>query len=269
MNIEAGPTPEPMANGSLRAMAPVLRLDNVHLAFGARPLLEKESLVVEPGERVCIVGRNGEGKSSLLRLVAGEQLPDAGVVWVRPGTRIATLAQDIVTVENATVRAVVTAGLDDHSGSLDHWEIPTRVEITLSQLGLDGDAQYESLSGGWRRRALLARALVCEPELLLLDEPTNHLDIVTIEWLEELLVAYRGALLFVSHDRRFVEPHRHAHRRPGSRAAVELARQLRQLRRTQGVATGQRSARERAVRQAPGAGRSLDPQGRGGAPHAQ
>jgi ABC transport system ATP-binding/permease protein len=193
-----------MTNGSLRAMAPVMRLDNVHLAFGSRPLLEKESLVVEPGERVCIVGRNGEGKSSLLRLVGGEILPDSGVVWVRPGTRIATLAQDIVTVENTTVRAVVTAGLDDHSGSLDHWEIPTRVEITLSQLGLDGDAQYESLSGGWRRRALLARALVVEPELLLLDEPTNHLDIVTIEWLEELLISYRGALLFVSHDRRFV-----------------------------------------------------------------
>ncbi len=185
-------------------MAPVMRLDNVHLAFGSRPLLEQASLVVEPGERVCIVGRNGEGKSSLLRLVGGEQLPDSGAVWVRPGTRIATLAQDIVTVQNATVRAVVTAGLDDHAGSLDHWEIPTRVEITLSQLGLDGEAQYESLSGGWRRRALLARALVVQPELLLLDEPTNHLDIVTIEWLEELLVAFRGALLFVSHDRRFV-----------------------------------------------------------------
>jgi ABC transport system ATP-binding/permease protein len=193
-----------MANGSLRAMAPVMRLDNVHLAFGSRPLLEQASLVVEPGERVCIVGRNGEGKSSLLRLVGGEQLPDSGAVWVRPGTRIATLAQDIVTVQDATVRAVVTAGLDDHGGSLDHWEIPTRVEITLSQLGLDGEAQYESLSGGWRRRALLARALVVQPELLLLDEPTNHLDIVTIEWLEALLVAFRGALLFVSHDRRFV-----------------------------------------------------------------
>ncbi|MEO8306519.1 MAG: ATP-binding cassette domain-containing protein [Pseudomonadota bacterium] len=204
MNNETGPTPEPMANGSLRAMAPVMRLDNVHLAFGSRPLLEHASLVVEPGERVCIVGRNGEGKSSLLRLVGGEILPDAGVVWVRPGTRIATLAQDIVAVENADVRAVVTAGLDDQAGSLDHWEIPTRVEITLSQLGLDGDAQYESLSGGWRRRALLARALVVEPELLLLDEPTNHLDITTIEWLEELLVGFRAALLFVSHDRRFV-----------------------------------------------------------------
>jgi len=185
-------------------MAPVLRLDNVHLAFGSRPLLDLASLVVEPGERVCIVGRNGEGKSSLLRLVNGEMLPDSGVVWVRPGTRIATLAQDIVAVEDATVRTVVTAGLDALADSLDHWEIPNRVETTLSQLGLDGDAQYDNLSGGWRRRALLARALVVKPELLLLDEPTNHLDIVTIEWLEELLVEFRGALLFVSHDRQFV-----------------------------------------------------------------
>ena len=250
-------------------MAPVLRLDNVHLAFGSRPLLDHESLVVEPGERVCIVGRNGEGKSSLLRLVGGELLPDSGVVWVRPGTRMATLAQDIVTVENSTVRAVVTAGLDDHTGSLDHWEIPTRVEITLSQLGLDGDVQYDSLSGGWRRRALLARALVVEPELLLLDEPTNHLDIVTIEWLEELLLTYRGALLFVSHDRQVREPHRHAHRRPGPGAAVELARQLRFLCRAQGLTAGQRGARERAVRQAPGPGGSVDTQGRGGAAHPQ
>jgi ATP-binding cassette subfamily F protein uup len=203
MNSEAGPTPVSMANGSLPAMAPVLRLDNVHLAFGSRPLLEQASLVVEPGERVCVVGRNGEGKSSLLRLVGGELLPDSGVVWVRPGTRIATLAQDIVAVENATVRAVVTAGLDAHAASLDHWEVPTRVETTLSQLGLDGDAQYDSLSGGWRRRALLARALVVNPELLLLDEPTNHLDIVTIEWLEKLLIAF-AARCCSSADRQFV-----------------------------------------------------------------
>jgi ABC transport system ATP-binding/permease protein len=184
-------------------MAPILRLDNVSLAFGSRPLLEHATLQVEPGERVCVVGRNGEGKSSLLKLACRLLLPDAGEVWLRPGVRLAVLEQDIVTVQAASVGDVVAAGL---AGSqLESWEIPVRVATVLSQLGLDGEAQYAELSGGWRRRALLARALVVEPELLLLDEPTNHLDIPAIEWLEELLNAYRGALLFVSHDRRFVD----------------------------------------------------------------
>jgi len=185
-------------------MAPILRLDNVSLAFGARPLLEHASLQVEPGERVCIVGRNGEGKSSLLRLVNRQQLPDAGAVWLRPGARLAVMEQDIVSVTNATVDEVVTASVTAH-GRLESWEIPTRVATVLSQLGLDGSARYEELSGGWRRRALLAGALAVEPDLLLLDEPTNHLDIPTIEWLENLLRDFRGALLFVSHDRRFVD----------------------------------------------------------------
>ena len=217
-------------------MPPVLRLDAVSLAFGSRPLLEKASLQVEPGERVCIVGRNGEGKSSLLRLVGGETLPDAGALWVRPGARIAHLQQDIATVTGESVREVVAGGLPEvarllaayhatanayarsHSDAdgaklsrlmeqLDAaqgWQLEQRVDTVLSHLGLDGDVPYESLSGGWRRRALLGRALVCEPELLLLDEPTNHLDIEAIEWLEEFLKEYSGALLFVSHDRRFV-----------------------------------------------------------------
>jgi ATP-binding cassette subfamily F protein uup len=185
-------------------MAPILRLDDVCLAFGARPLLDHASLQVEPGERVCIVGRNGEGKSSLLRLVNRQQLPDAGAVWLRPGARLAVMEQDIVAVTNATVDEVVTASVTAH-GRLESWEIPTRVATVLSQLGLDGSARYEELSGGWRRRALLAGALAVEPDLLLLDEPTNHLDIPTIEWLENLLRELRGALLFVSHDRRFVD----------------------------------------------------------------
>ena len=185
-------------------MAPILRLDDVSLAFGSRPLLEHASLQVEPGERVCVVGRNGEGKSSLLKLVAQVLRPDSGAVWLRPGTRRAVLEQDIVTVEHALVHEVVAAGLDDLDG-VESWEIPVRVATVLSQLGLDGEARYENLSGGWRRRTLLARALVVEPELLLLDEPTNHLDIPAIEWLEQLLRGFRGALLFVSHDRRFVD----------------------------------------------------------------
>jgi len=183
---------------------PVLRLDDVSLAFGSRPLLDHASLQVEPGERVCVVGRNGEGKSSTLRLACRQLLPDSGTVWVRPGARVAVLEQDIADVASASVRDVVMAGLTSAAEGLEDWEIPTRVEIVLSQLGLDGDAQYENLSGGWRRRALLARALVVDPDLLLLDEPTNHLDITTIEWLEQRLQEFRGALLFVSHDRQFV-----------------------------------------------------------------
>jgi ABC transport system ATP-binding/permease protein len=183
-------------------MPPVLRLDDVSLAFGSRPLLLHASLLVEPGERVCVVGRNGEGKSSTLRLACRQLLPDSGSVWLRPGARIAVMEQDIAEVAEATVRQVVEAGLEGLG--LESWEIPTRTEIVLSQLGLDGEALYESLSGGWRRRALLARALVVDPELLLLDEPTNHLDITTIEWLEQRLSEFRGALLFVSHDRAFV-----------------------------------------------------------------
>ena len=184
-------------------MPPVLRLDDVSLAFGSRPLLLNASLLVEPGERVCVVGRNGEGKSSTLRLACRQLLPDSGSVWLRPGARIAVMEQDIAEVAEATVRQVVEAGLAGLDG-LEDWEIPTRTEIVLSQLGLDGDARYEELSGGWRRRTLLARALVVEPDLLMLDEPTNHLDITTIEWLEQRLLEFRGALLFVSHDRAFV-----------------------------------------------------------------
>jgi ABC transport system ATP-binding/permease protein len=185
-------------------MPPILRLDSVSLAFGSRPLLERASLQVEPGERVCVVGRNGEGKSSMLRLVGRQLLPDSGEVWLRPGARMATLEQDIVAVSASSVYEVVAAGLEDGNSQLEDWEIPTRVATVLSQLSLDGELRYEDLSGGWRRRALLARALVVEPELLLLDEPTNHLDITTIEWLEQLLLQFRGALLFVSHDRAFV-----------------------------------------------------------------
>jgi len=185
-------------------MPPVLRLDDVSLAFGSRPLLSHAALQVEPGERVCVVGRNGEGKSSTLRLACRQLLPDSGGVWLRPGAKVSMLEQDIVAVAAASVRDVVEAGLLQQAQGLEDWEIPTRVEIVLSQLGLDGDAAYESLSGGWRRRTLLARALVIEPDLLLLDEPTNHLDITTIEWLEQRLLEFRGAMLFVSHDREFV-----------------------------------------------------------------
>ena len=214
----------------------LLRLDNVSLAFGSRPLLDGVSLALEAGERVCVVGRNGEGKSSLLRLVQGVTLPDAGAVWIRPGTRVAHLAQDAADQTDANVAEVAASGLADVAALLgeyhaavaeferthaaaagarladlqqridavDGWQLEQRVATVLSRLGLDGAVRFADLSGGWQRRALLARALVCAPDLLLLDEPTNHLDIEAIEWLEEFMQGFRGALLFVSHDRAFV-----------------------------------------------------------------
>jgi ATP-binding cassette subfamily F protein uup len=186
----------------------LLRLDAVSLAFGSRPLLEHASLQVGERERVCLVGRNGEGKSSLLRLVSGAAAPDDGAVWLRPGAKLATLAQDLDAVHDGEVADIVRGGLPTGTGagweSDRGWETGHRVAAMLSRLGLDGGRRYAELSGGWRRRALLARALVGEPDILLLDEPTNHLDIATIEWLEETLLGFRGALLLVSHDRAFV-----------------------------------------------------------------
>jgi len=180
----------------------LLRFDNVSLAFGSRPLLDHVSLLVDEGERVCLVGRNGEGKSSLLRLVAGLATPDDGTIWSRPGARIAMLTQDLDTVADACVRDIVEGGLPADSGEV--WETTPRIDAVMSRLRLNGAAQFASLSGGWRRRALLGRALVGDPDVLLLDEPTNHLDIAAIEWLEDAMLSFRGALLFVSHDRAFV-----------------------------------------------------------------
>ncbi|MFN7271103.1 MAG: ATP-binding cassette domain-containing protein [Gammaproteobacteria bacterium] len=180
----------------------LLRLDSVSLAFGSRPLLEQASLQVGERERVCLVGRNGEGKSSLLRLVSGGAVPDDGAVWLRPGAKLATLAQDLDAVHDGLVADIVRGGLPADAG--EDWETEHRVAAIMSRLGLDGERRFSDLSGGWRRRALLARSLVGDPDILLLDEPTNHLDIATIEWLEETLLGFRGALLLVSHDRAFV-----------------------------------------------------------------
>jgi len=227
----------PNTDLSANTSMPLLRFDKVSLAYGHRPLLEQAKLEIRRGERVCLVGRNGEGKSSLIRLLSGEALPDDGKIWIRPGTRIAHLAQEVSPDSDESVFDIVAGGLAGlgqlisqyhhtatelahaHTPALtqrlaqlqheleagDGWRLEQRVEMVLSRLDLDGDVSMHALSGGWRRRVMLARALVCEPDLLLLDEPTNHLDIEAITWLEEFLVDYPGALLFVSHDRAFLK----------------------------------------------------------------
>jgi ATP-binding cassette subfamily F protein uup len=216
---------------------PLLTLDHVTTAYGHVPLLDDAGLIVEPGERIAIIGRNGAGKSTLLRILAGELTPDAGTVWRQPGLSAARLEQDVPLDSPGTVFDAVAEGLGDlrdvlqayhHAavavteaatperlatlGRLQHdleerdgWAIEQRVETVLSRLSLPADARVRELSGGWRRRVLLARALVGAPALLLLDEPTNHLDVDAIEWLEAFLLEYAGAVAFVTHDRAFLE----------------------------------------------------------------
>jgi ABC transport system ATP-binding/permease protein len=182
---------------------PIVRLDKVSLSFGLKPLLDNVSLQLRRGERVCLLGRNGEGKSSLLQLITKNRLPDSGEVWVRPGARIASLAQEVSAASDTTVRSVVMGGVDLKTPE-DDWQSELQVDQVLSRLGLQGEAPMSALSGGWRRRVMLGRALVAAPDVLLLDEPTNHLDIDAITWLENMMLEFAGALFFVSHDRAFV-----------------------------------------------------------------
>jgi ATP-binding cassette subfamily F protein uup len=182
---------------------PIVRLDNVSLSYGLKPLLDHVSLQIRKGERVCLLGRNGEGKSSLLHLITRQIVADSGDVWVRPGRRVASLAQEVSAATDTVVRDVVLSGASDHAGEED-WQLQLQADQVMSRLDLNPDAPMSALSGGWRRRAMLGRALVSTPDLLLLDEPTNHLDINAIVWLENMMMEFAGALLFVSHDRAFV-----------------------------------------------------------------
>jgi ATP-binding cassette subfamily F protein uup len=173
------------------------------LSFGLKPLLDDVDLQLRRGERVCLLGRNGEGKSSLLRLIAGAIVPDSGEVWVRPGTKVASLAQEVSPGSDQTVLEVVMGGVD-RAGHDGDWQAELQVDQAIARLELEREAPMSALSGGWRRRVMLGRALVSDPDLLLLDEPTNHLDIEAITWLEDMMLDFEGALLFISHDRAFV-----------------------------------------------------------------
>jgi ATP-binding cassette subfamily F protein uup len=210
---------------------PLLSFEDVSIAFGLETLLERASFQIDAGERACLIGRNGAGKSTLLKLVDGELTPDGGKIWRQPGLRIARLSQELPEAGGATVFDMVAEGvagvgrllaeyhrvshgvgadpsllrrleqLQHELEAQDGWSLNQRVDDVLARLGLSADARLGELSGGWRRRVALARALVGAPDLLLLDEPTNHLDVEVIEWLEEQLLALRGAVLFVTHDR--------------------------------------------------------------------
>jgi len=177
---------------------------DVSLSFGGPFILEKANFQVDPGERVCLLGRNGAGKSTLMKVIAGEMKPDVGQVFREPGAVFTRLTQEIPSDVGGDVRTLVASGLRPPHDHEEEWERDVRVDSLLERLQLPHDADFSSLSGGLKRRALLARALAGQPDLLLLDEPTNHLDIESILWLEEFLLTEKLCLFFVTHDRAFL-----------------------------------------------------------------
>ena len=215
---------------------PLAILDKLELAYGHWPLLDGASLVIDSGERIGLIGRNGTGKSSLMKVLAGDIRPDAGEVWKKPGLRLAHVPQEPQFSPGHSVFEAVAEGVGEAQALLsayhavvhrlaegddsvhdelarltheleaqDAWRLNQKVEEVLARLDLPADTLVETLSGGQKKRVALARALAADPELLLLDEPTNHLDFAAIEWLEELLKGFAGALFFITHDRRFLD----------------------------------------------------------------
>lgn len=212
----------------------LVRCDQLSIEFGDSPLLVDTDFSIEANERVCLIGRNGTGKSTLMKLISGEYQPDRGEIQYRDNLRVSVLDQQLPVSGEEIVFDVVRQGLSqqiqlieefktlsdqslDKNGLKDlealqsrieaggGWQPDQQVETIISQLDLPKESRMSDLSGGWRRRVALARALVSKPELLLLDEPTNHLDISTIEWLEHVVRGYRGSVIFVTHDRTFLE----------------------------------------------------------------
>ena len=212
---------------------PLIRLDKVSINFGTQVILEEVNLSIKRGQKLGLLGRNGTGKSTLMKLIANDIEPDSGERWLRPGVKVAWLEQNLPLGDELTVYDMVASGLEktgellkqyhrlitdynnedisqleaiqDQIEAVDGWIIGQKIDTVITQLQLPSDQLMSSLSGGWRKRVALARALVVEPDLLLLDEPTNHLDIPTIEWLEKWLKDYNGAILLVTHDRSFLQ----------------------------------------------------------------
>lgn len=180
---------------------PLLTLKSVSLAYGLHPLLDHVDFQIDERERVGLIGRNGGGKSTLLSILSGKIPPDDGIVWRAPGLGLGFVPQEPTFQEHHTAFEEIASGLTELGLDMETW----RVERQLSLLSLEPNTPIATLSGGWKKRVALARALVSEPDLLILDEPTNHLDIAAIEALESLLIEFRGALLFITHDRQFLD----------------------------------------------------------------
>lgn len=212
---------------------PLIQIENAALSYGTLTLLDGLDFNVRKGRRICLIGRNGAGKSTLMKVLSGDVELDGGSMRIKSGTVVARLEQDLPEADDLSVFDVVANGLPQagkllseyHKLSLsasiddmdrlaalqqqieaiDGWSLQQRVETILSRLELPADKCMHELSGGWRRRVALAKALVCEPDVLLLDEPTNHLDVAAIEWLEKQLLNFNGALVFITHDRAFLQ----------------------------------------------------------------
>jgi len=182
----------------------LISLKNVSIRFGSQPVLDGIDFILEPKDKACLVGRNGEGKSTLLRIINGDVKPDSGSIVYAQGIKVAYLPQDVPHDLTGVVRDIVAKGVEEDGPGPYNESTPDNINRVLSFLKLDEKSKFETLSGGLKRRALLARALVSNPDVLLLDEPTNHLDINSIEWLEGFLKRYVGTLLFVTHDRMFL-----------------------------------------------------------------